>query len=244
VAFENLSFDFSGRSALVVGGSRGIGRGVALALAEAGARTFYASRRPMDGEPRDVEHLPCDITDEDRVRTMFATLEELGGPDFMINSAAINFAKKIEDVPFEEWRNVMRVNLDAAFLLCKESLAGMKGRGFGRIVNVSSIAGRHRSVVSGVHYVSSKAGMIGLTKQLAYEAAPFGVTVNAVAPSQTMTDMLRQSMTDEQVENLEANIPLGRIASVDEQVGPILFLLTDAAAYMTGTFLDVNGGQI
>jgi NAD(P)-dependent dehydrogenase (short-subunit alcohol dehydrogenase family) len=120
----------------------------------------------------------------------------------------------------------------------------MKPRGFGRIVNVSSIAGRHRSVVSGVHYVSSKAGMIGLTKQLAFEAAPFKITVNAVAPSQTMTDMLKDSMTDEQVKNLEANIPLGRIAEVREQVGPILFLLTDAAAYMTGTFLDVNGGQI
>lgn len=242
--FDNLRFNFSGRTALVVGGSRGIGEGVTKALAEAGAKAFYASRHPMEDEPAGATHLSCDITDENQVSAMFGSIAEHGGLDYMINSAAINFAKKIEEVSYEEWRNVIQVNLDAAFLLCKESMALMKPKGFGRIVNVSSIAGRHRSVVSGVHYVSSKAGLIGLTKQLAYEAAPFGVTVNAVAPSQTMTDMLKQSMTEEQVRNLEANIPIGRIASVDEQVGPILFLLTDAAAYMTGTFLDVNGGQI
>jgi NAD(P)-dependent dehydrogenase (short-subunit alcohol dehydrogenase family) len=242
--FDDLKFDFSGRIALVAGGSRGIGKGVTQALAAAGAKAFYASRRPMRDEPEGAMHLPCDITDEKQVAGVFKTLEDEGGLDFMINSAAINYALKIEDVPFDQWREVMNVNLDAAFLLCKHSLALMKPRGFGRIVNVSSIAGRHRSVVSGVHYVSSKAGMIGLTKQLAFEAAPFKITVNAVAPSQTMTDMLKDSMTDEQVKNLEANIPLGRIAEVREQVGPILFLLTDAAAYMTGTFLDVNGGQI
>lgn len=242
--FDNLKFDFSGRTALVAGGSRGIGKGVVDALTAAGARAFYASRHPMLDEPDGAVHLPCDITDENQVTAMFRTLDEKGGLDFMVNSAAINYAKKIEDVSYEEWRRVVNVNLDAAFLLCKHSLAMMKPRGFGRIVNVSSIAGRHRSVVSGVHYVSSKAGMIGLTRQLAFEAARFGITVNAVAPSQTMTDMLKESMTDEQVRNLEANIPLGRIAEVDEQVGPILFLLSDAAAYMTGTFLDVNGGQI
>lgn len=244
MSFENLRFDFSGKTALVVGGSRGIGQGVTLALAESGAKTFYASRKPMDNAPEGVTHLECDITDEAQVKAMYKALDEHGGPDFMINSAAINFAKKIEDVSYEEWRSVISVNLDAAFLLCKEAMAAMKPKGSGRIINVSSIAGRHRSVVSGVHYVSSKAGLIGLTKQLAYEAAPFGVTVNAVAPSQTMTDMLRASMTGEQVKALEANIPLGRVATVSEQAGPILFLLSDAAAYMTGTYLDVNGGQI
>jgi NAD(P)-dependent dehydrogenase (short-subunit alcohol dehydrogenase family) len=244
LAFENLSFDFGGKLALVAGGSRGIGEGATRALAQAGATVLYASRNPMRDEPEGAAHIECDLNPTAAVAELFRAVDERGPLDFMVNCAAMNYAKKIERISLEEWKSVMSLNLDAAFLLCKEAAARMKARGFGRIVNVSSIAGRHRSVISGVHYVSSKAGLIGLSKQLAFELAPYGVTVNAVAPSQTMTDMLRSSMTDEQVKQLEAAIPLGRIATVEEQVGPILFLLSDAAAYMTGTFLDVNGGQI
>ena len=136
------------------------------------------------------------------------------------------------------------VNLRAAFLICREAAKRMKQKERGSIINVSSIAGRHRSPVSGVHYVSSKAGIIGLTKQLAFELGPHGVNVNVVCPSQTMTDMLMQSMTDEQRKSLADSIPLKRIATVAEQVGPILFLCSDAAAYITGAVIDVNGGQV
>ena len=114
----------------------------------------------------------------------------------------------------------------------------------GRIVNVSSIAGRHRSYVSGVHYTSSKAGIIGLTKQVAFEVAKRGITVNAVCPSQTKTDMLEQSMTKEEIRKLGETIPLNRVAEVSEVVEPILFLCSDGASYITGTTLDINGGQL
>ena len=114
----------------------------------------------------------------------------------------------------------------------------------GRIVNISSIAGRHRSIVSGVHYTSSKAGIIGLTKQIAYEVGKRNITVNAVCPSQTRTEMLTQSMTDKEVESLGKTIPLGRIAEVNEVVSAVLFLLADEASYITGTTIDVNGGQL
>ena len=114
----------------------------------------------------------------------------------------------------------------------------------GKIVNVSSIAGRHRSLVSGVHYTSSKAGIIGLTKQIAYEVGGRNINVNAVCPSQTLTDMLKQSMTEEQQKELSESIPLKRIATVEEQVNPIMFLCSEEASYITGTTLDVNGGQL
>ena len=120
----------------------------------------------------------------------------------------------------------------------------MKKQKHGKIVNISSIAGRHRSLVSGVHYVSTKAGIIGLTKQFAYELGPSNVNVNVVCPSQTMSDRLSDSMTSKEIKNLSSNIPLRRIATIDEQVGPILFLCSDLSSYMTGAVIDVNGGQI
>ena len=120
----------------------------------------------------------------------------------------------------------------------------MKKQRYGKIVNISSIAGRHRSIVSGIHYVSTKAGLIGLTKQLAYELGIYNVNVNVVCPSQTMSDMLRESMSSDEIEALAENIPLRRIATIDEQVGPILFLCSDLSTYMTGAVVDVNGGQI
>ncbi len=128
--------------------------------------------------------------------------------------------------------------------MCKESAKIMKQVGAGRIINVSSIAGRHRSPVSGVHYVSSKAGLIGLTKQLAFELGPFGICVNAVCPSQTLTEMLLNSMDSQQRANLAESIPLRRIADIKDQVGPIMFLCSDAACYINGAVIDINGGQI
>jgi len=114
----------------------------------------------------------------------------------------------------------------------------------GKIVNVSSIAGRNKSVVSGVHYTASKAGIIGLTKQIAHEVGSRNICVNAVCPSQTKTDMLQQSMTEEEIKELGKSIPLGRIAEVQEVVNGILFLCSDESSYITGTTLDINGGQI
>ena len=113
-----------------------------------------------------------------------------------------------------------------------------------KIVNVSSIAGRSKSLVSGVHYTSSKAGLIGLTRQLAQELGPKGININCVCPSQTLTPMLERSMTNEQLSKLESNIPLRRVAQVSEIVKPILFLCSDDSSYIHGACLDINGGQL
>jgi 3-oxoacyl-[acyl-carrier protein] reductase len=243
MTFKTAQFDFTGKRALVAGGSRGIGKGLVAAFRNAGADVVYAARTPMEGDA-DAHFVETDLHDEDAILGLFESIDDRGDLDFAVNMAGINHCKTIEDINADEWDDVLNVNLRAAFLICRESAKRMKKVRRGSIVNVSSIAGRHRSPVSGVHYVSSKAGIIGLTKQLAYELGPHGVNVNVVCPSQTMTDMLMQSMTDEQRVTLSDSIPLKRIATVEEQVGPILFLCSDAAAYITGAVIDVNGGQV
>ena len=120
----------------------------------------------------------------------------------------------------------------------------MKRQNYGRIVNVSSIAGRNKSIVSGVHYTSSKYGIIGLTKQLSNEVSKYNILVNCTCPSQTMTEMLRESMTKDQIKQLSDKIPVRRIATVEEQASPILFLCSSAASYIAGAAIDINGGQL
>ena len=113
-----------------------------------------------------------------------------------------------------------------------------------KIVNISSIAGRNKSIVSGVHYTASKAAIIGLTRQLAHEIGPFGININCICPSQTETEMLRQSMTAQEKKILAIKIPLRRLATVDEIVNPIIFLCSDESSYIHGACLDINGGQL
>ena len=239
----DLSFDFSGRRALVIGGSRGIGRGLTQRFLETGAEVIYASRTEGSGL-QGATFVPCDLQDADSTLDLFRTVDASGDLHFMVNMAATNYFHKVSEIEPAEWDEVLSVNLRAAYLACREAGKRMMPRKFGRIINISSIAGRHRSPVSGAHYSASKAGLLGLTRQLAFEFGPSGVTVNAVCPSQTMTDMLRDSMSHEQVASLEASIPLRRVAEVHEQVEPVLFLCSEGASYLNGAIIDVNGGQI
>ena len=243
LSFQSVRFDFSGKRALVIGGSRGIGRGIVEALLTSGAEVVYAARSPML-EPSVAQFVETDIQNENAITKLFVAIDKNGDLDFVINAAAINYFNKIEEIDALEWDNVNEVNLRAAFLISKQAARRMKILGRGRIIHISSLAGRHRSPVSGVHYVSSKAGLIGLTKQLAFELGPVGVNVNVVCPSQTLTDMLIDSMDEGQRQELANSIPLRRIAAVSDQVGPILFLCSDAASYINGAVIDVNGGQL
>jgi len=235
--------DFYGKRALVVGGSRGIGRSVVTDLVELGADTFYASRR-ANKEEKKAKFIEVDLNDQDGIIDLFKKIDQVGAIDIVINAAAINFCKRFDEISSDEWEQVERVNLRAAFVVCQQAAIRMKKMKYGKIVNVSSIAGRHRSLVSGIHYVSTKAGLIGLTRQLAYELGPYNLNINVVCPSQTMTDMLKESMSSNEVKALAKTIPLRRIATVEEQVNPILFLCSDLSSYITGAVIDVNGGQI
>ena len=223
-----MKIDFSNKVVVVVGSSKGIGKGVLETFTELGATVYGISR--SNG---------VDITDKISIDLFF---EPLSNIDFLINVAGINFCKKIEDIEFDEWDAVLNTNLRSFYYLIKKSIPLMKAGS--KIVNVSSIAGRNKSIVSGVHYTSSKAGIIGLTRQLAYELGPRGINVNCTCPSQTLTPMLKQSMNEQELNDLTTTIPLGRLATVSDQVGPIVFLCSALSNYMTGSILDINGGQL
>ncbi len=236
---NNIKFDFTGKRVLVVGGSRGIGKGVVMSFISANANVAYVSKSPIKKSIKNLKYFNCDIGKEKEIEKLFEHFSKL---DILINVAGINYCKKINDISAKEWDNVIDINLKSYFLIIKNALGIMKKGG--KIVNVSSIAGRHRSLVSGIHYVSSKAGIIGLTRQIAYEVGNRGINVNCVCPSQTLTDMLKESMTEVELEKLSQSIPLKRLASIDDQVYPIMFLCSDEASYLTGSILDVNGGQL
>lgn len=235
---SNVTFDFREKTVIVFGGSRGIGKEVCTQFRDAGATVYCASR--SDPGLEGIKYIDCDMAIESEIKNLFDQFEKI---DFVINVAGTNLCAPIEKVTLWEWDRLMDVNLRSFFVICKWAVEIMKKTGGGRIINVSSIAGRSKSIVSGVHYTSSKYGIIGLTKQLAHEVSRHNILVNCVCPSQTMTEMLAKAMTDEQLEELSAKIPIRRIASTREQALPILFLCSDAATYITGTALDVNGGQ-
>ena len=240
---SDISYNFAGKHVLVVGGSRGIGKSTMLQFLKSGANVYCASR--VSPKQEGVNWVQCDIRNERDIHSLFSYIDRKTNKlDFVINVAGTNLCAPIEDINSKEWDRVLDTNLRSFFLICKEAVSRMKKHGYGRIVNVSSIAGRNKSIVSGVHYTSSKAGIIGLTKQLAHEVAKDDILVNAVCPSQTMTEMLRDSMDEEQIKELSKKIPIQRIASVDEQSLPILFLCSSAASYISGTTLDINGGQL
>ena len=236
-----MQLNFDNKNVLVFGGSKGIGFGVVKAMAEMGAMVTYAARTEKFYKHANVNFIETDVRDHAQTHRVFQQVNDI---DVLVNATGINHAKRVEDISMEEWQDVINVNLNSYFLTCKLALEKMIPNRSGKIVNVSSIAGKHRSVISGCHYVASKAGIIGLTRQLAYETAPHNINVNAVCPSQTETDMLAKTMDAKQLDDLVKQIPMGRIATVDEQVAPILFLSSTLSDYITGTCLDVNGGQL
>jgi 3-oxoacyl-[acyl-carrier protein] reductase len=236
---SDISFNFLGKVVLVFGGSRGIGKEVCRQFAAAGAIVYNASRTPVNLHL--VRDLRCNLSRVEDIEFVFSKFDDI---DFVINVAGTNLCEPIDNIDVAEWNRVMDVNLKSFFVICKEAVSLMKKQNYGRIVNVSSIAGRNKSIVSGVHYTSSKYGIIGLTKQLANEVSKHNILVNCVCPSQTMTEMLEKSMSKEAIEELAARIPVRRIATTKEQAMPILFLCSNAASYISGAAIDVNGGQL
>ena len=212
---------------IVVGGSKGIGLGVVNEFKKQQSKVYSINRDN------------CDISSIESIDRYFNQFKKI---DILINNAAINYCKPIEEISIKEWKKVVDVNLTSYFYIIKKCIPLMKKGS--KIVNVSSIAGRNKSLVSGVHYTSTKAGLIGLTRQLAQELGPKGININCICPSQTLTPMLERSMTNEQLNVLENTIPLRRIAQISDIIKPILFLCSNDASYIHGACLDVNGGQL
>jgi NAD(P)-dependent dehydrogenase (short-subunit alcohol dehydrogenase family) len=247
-------FDLSGRAAIVTGGSRGLGREIAEGLAEAGAALMLCARRaewltPTLQEMRArgfrVEGLVADVSRPAEVQAVVdGALAAFGKIDILVNNAGVTWGENPEAMPLEKWQKVIDVNLTGAFLFSQSAGREMLKRRYGRIINVASLAGL-RSSVRGPHYAAyaaSKAGLMGLTRELAASWGRQGVRVNAIAPG-----FFHSRMADPVIQNVEpdikANSPIPRVGDAGELKGVVVFLAADASNYVTGQVIAVDGGR-
>lgn len=241
----------AGRTALVTGAGRGLGLAIAQALAQAGAAVVLTDRDSPEAAAAALRAgghgalaLALDVCDEAAFDTALAAAgTHFGAVDTFVNNAALAPAASLWDITADEWDAVMATNLRGCFFGCRAAARGMRERGFGRIVNLTSAAGQMASRASGAHYAASKAGIVALTRTFALELAPHGITVNAVAPSAIESPLLQALPTAPRQALLQA-IPAGRFGLADEVAAAVLYLVSPAAAYVTGSTLDVNGGRL
>lgn len=246
------SFRLDDQVALVTGAASGIGREIALGLAEAGADVGCVDLGNLDEIVADIEALgrravaaPADVTDPDSVAAAVQAVEALGPLKLAVNSAGIANAAAAEDMPLEQFKKVLDVNVNGVFLCCQAEGRRMLASGGGAIVNIASMSGTivNRDLLQ-VHYNASKAAVIHLSKSLAMEWAPRGIRVNTISPGYTATPMNTRPEVAEQVKRFEDDTPLGRMAAPTEMVGPAVFLLSEAASFCTGVDLIVDGGFV
>lgn len=241
-------FDLSGKRALVTGASGGIGREIAKALAAAGATVALSGTRVGALEDtaaeigKDCPILPANLSKLEEVDKLVPAAEAaMGGVDILVNNAGMTRDNLFMRMKDEEWDEVLAVNLTAAFHLNRAVLRGMMKARWGRIIGISSVVGVMGNPGQG-NYAASKAGLIGMNKALAYEVASRNITVNSIAPgfiASAMTDELN----DKQRESILSTVPAGRLGTAQEVAGCAVFLASDAAAYITGHTLNVNGGM-
>lgn len=241
------------RVCLVTGAARGIGRATALRLAEDGfdvVVNYVASNEEarhvaeaIEARGRRALPLRADVASREAVAAMVATARrELGPVDALVNNAGVYRRATLEDLGPDEWARTLAVNLTGAFHTLQAVVPSMKERRWGRIVNISSQIAL-RGTDHGADYAASKAGLLGLTKAAALELAPYGITVNAVAPGTIETDILA-AYTEEDRRRRSREIPLGRIGTPEDVAGGVSFLVSEDAAYVTGATLHVNGGYL
>jgi NAD(P)-dependent dehydrogenase (short-subunit alcohol dehydrogenase family) len=247
----------AGRTALVTGGSQGIGEAVVRLFAAEGARVVFCARgagagmavedavRAAGGEAR---FTACDVSREDQVqRLIAATVEAFGRLDIVVNAAGITASGRVEDFPLQTWEDIFRVNVTGTFLVCKHAVPHLRASGNGSIVNLGSTYG-FIGVAGSAAYSATKATVISLTRSLALELAADGVRVNALCPGATLTPMNIEWLDAQPdraaaLRTLTEAHPIGRLSTPDEQARACLFLVSDDAAYVTGTTLLVDGGR-
>ncbi|MEN8832770.1 MAG: 3-oxoacyl-[acyl-carrier-protein] reductase [Pacificibacter sp.] len=241
-------FDLTGKNALITGASGGIGGEIAKALHAAGATVGLSGTRvePLEalaaelGERAHV--LPCNLSDKDSVVALpKAAAEAMGSVDILVNNAGITRDNLFMRMSDDEWDSVLNVNLTSTMRLCKGVLRPMMKARWGRIINISSIVGATGNPGQG-NYAASKAGVVGMSKSLAYEVASRGITVNCVAPGFIATAMT-DKLTDDQKEKINTQIPAARMGTPKEIAASVLYLASDEAGYTTGATVHVNGGM-
>jgi gluconate 5-dehydrogenase len=262
---QNL-FDLSGRVAVVTGAGGAMGSVIAVGLADYGADVVVVGHKNRERMPQTLAKIKalgrralevyCDVKSQEEVdRLLNATLSEFGPADILINNAGYTFRTDAPDVNIADWENLLAVNLTGAFRCAQAFGRGMIERKKGSIINISSISGMVALGRGQAAYCSSKHGLIGMTRELAIEWAPFNVRVNAIAPCQVATEGLLKWIETSQREgelyegrplrnHLLAQIPLARFAEPEEYIGPTVFLASDAASMVTGHVLAVDGGYL
>ena len=246
---------FAGRVAIVTGAGRGMGREIALTLARQGAAVVVndvqaervaAVAAEIEAAGGRALAVAADISREDQVNAMVkAAVEKFGAVDILVNNAGIlGNTQPIELIAADEWDRMMAINVKGVFLCTKAVLPLMQARRYGKIVNVSSSAGRSTSTFGGAHYTTSKAAILGLTRHTAREAAPYGINVNATAPGSMDTEMVRERASDEHLERERQKIPLRRLGTAQDQASLVAFLCSDEASYIAGATVDINGADL
>jgi 3-oxoacyl-[acyl-carrier protein] reductase len=227
------------RVVLVTGGSKGIGYGIALRLAKSGHRVAATYR---SGEvPADVLGVQCDVTDPAQIEAAFAQIESsLGAVEVLVANAGITRDTLMMRMSDDDWDQVIATNLTGAFRVARRAARPMIRGKFGRLVFISSVVGATGSAGQ-VNYAASKSGLVGMARSLARELGSRGITANVVAPGFIETDMTAE-LSEELVKKYAEQVPLGRFGSVDDVAGAIEFLVSDAAAYITGAVIPVDGG--
>ena len=247
--------ELKGRVVAVTGSAQGIGAATGRAFAQQGARVALldidgaGAKKVADAIVAEGGHavpIHVDVTDEASVgRAIAGVLTELGGLDVLVNCAGgYGRLSSVEDMPAEEWDRTIALNQRSVFLASRAAIPLLKRSKAGRIINVSSISGRQVTVASSPAYVSAKAAVIQLTRYLAQELGPHGVTANAIAPITTLTPRVAALRTEAEVARIAAQVPLKRLADPEDHAQAMLFLASDAAAYINGVTLDVNGGRV
>ncbi|MDB2548749.1 3-oxoacyl-[acyl-carrier-protein] reductase [Paracoccaceae bacterium] len=241
-------FDLTGKSALVTGASGGIGADIARALHGAGAVVALSGTRvePLEALAAELGKrthiLPCDLSNAEAVEGLpRQAVEAMGAMDILVNNAGITRDNLFMRMSDEEWAQVLEVNLTSTMRLCRAALRGMMKSRWGRIINISSIVGTTGNPGQG-NYAAAKAGMVGMSKSLAYEVASRGVTVNCVAPGFISTPMT-DKLNDDQKAAINVKIPAGRMGTPEEIAAAVLYLASNEAGYVTGATLHVNGGM-
>jgi NAD(P)-dependent dehydrogenase (short-subunit alcohol dehydrogenase family) len=241
-----------GRCAVITGASRGLGEAIALALGKAGARLALVARNEEKlGEVSaaakafgaDTDVFPADVASEKEVRELEAAVRHrFGKVDILINNAGINIRKPLEEFTLEEWKRVMDTNVTAAFLMCRSFVPHMKGRGYGRILNLTSTMS-HVSLAQRTAYSASKAALLGMTRALALELAGEGITVVGISPGPFATEMNTALRQDPEVSQMFlSRIPLARWGNAEEVGQLAVYLCSEEAGFITGTDILIDGG--